>query len=219
MTDVKNQAKLYGKIMKVLSSVEKITKSGYNKHQKYHYATENDLIEAVKSLLIQHDLLILSSSEVTDVVKVIKNDKETLVTFVKTTHKFIDVETGAFEEVTSSGSGWDDTDKGTFKSITGAMKYFLSKNFLIASDDDPENDGTTTKKPANPSSFTNKGPKSSAAKSNAGFGGKKPETKKSGFGVSTEKTEPAPSFGNNTEVEAEPTVASVPEEPKQRVRF
>lgn len=143
-----NRAKLYAKILNVVSKMETIEKSGYNQHQKYAYSTEEDLVSAIRALLIDNKLLVLTSSETKEVQKLNKSDKnsangfkETLLTVVNTKHKFIDTETGEFEEVTSTGTGWDDTDKGSFKAITGAFKYFISKNFLVPSKDDAENDG------------------------------------------------------------------------------
>lgn len=147
-----NKAKLYQKILTVVSKVDNITQSGHNKHQNYHYSTEKDLVGAIRKLLIENKLLILTSSKIDAITKLSKSDgkggnKESLVTTVTTTHEFIDTETGESKEVTSSGEGWDETDKGSFKAVTGAMKYFISKNFLVATEDDPENDGET--KPTN----------------------------------------------------------------------
>lgn len=143
-----NKIKLYTKILDVVSKMEAIEKSGYNTHQKYSYSTEEDLVNGIRSLIVANKLLVLTSSEIKEVQKLNKSDKnaangfkETLVAIVTTRHKFIDVETGESEEVTSSGMGWDDTDKGSFKAITGAMKYFISKNFLVPGKDDAENDG------------------------------------------------------------------------------
>lgn len=148
-----SQGKLFKKILKVLAGVEKIEKSGYNQHQKYHYSTEQDLIGAVKKLLIDNNLIILTDSETKEVIKLNKYDKgqisgENLVTVVNTRHTFCDTETGYTFSVQSTGTGFDNTDKGAFKAVTGAMKYFISKNFMVATEDDPENDGVTAPKPS-----------------------------------------------------------------------
>jgi hypothetical protein len=37
------------------------------------------------------------------------------------------------------GTGEDNSDKGTYKGITGGLKYILMKTFLIYTGDDPEN--------------------------------------------------------------------------------
>jgi len=145
---LKVQGLLFAKILKVLSEVKKIEKSGYNKHQNYHYSTEQDLIGAVKQLLIDNKLIILTDSETKEVIKLYKYDKgqisgENLVTVVNTRHTFCDTETGYTYPIQSTGTGFDNTDKGSFKAITGALKYFVSKNFLVPTEDDPESDGVT----------------------------------------------------------------------------
>lgn len=145
---LKVQGQLFTKVLKVLSEVKKIEKSGYNKHQNYHYSTENDLIGAVKQLLIDNKLIILTDSETKEVIKLYKYEKgvisgENLVTVVNTRHTFCDTDTGYTYPVSSTGTGYDNTDKGSFKAITGALKYFVSKNFLVPTEDDPENDGVT----------------------------------------------------------------------------
>jgi hypothetical protein len=147
---LKMQAQLFRKIFTVVGKLENVKKSGYNSHQKYSYSTEQDLIDSVRQLLIDNQILILTDSETKEVVKISKPDgkgnvKESLVTVVNTRHTFCDVETGYTYNLQSTGTGWDETDKGSFKAITGAMKYFISKNFLVPGEDDAENDGVTAK--------------------------------------------------------------------------
>lgn len=150
---LKVQGQLFQKILSVLENVEKIEKSGFNSHQNYHYSTEQDLLGAVKQLLIKNKLIVLTDSETKEIVKLNKYDKdgrviaENLVTVVNTRHTFCDTETGYTYPIQSTGTGFDNTDKGSFKAITGAMKYFVSKNFMVATDDDPENDGLPKKTP------------------------------------------------------------------------
>jgi hypothetical protein len=145
---LKVQGQLFTKVLRVLSEVKKIEKSGFNKHQNYHYSTEQDLIGAVKQLLIDNKIIILTDSETKEVIKLYKYDKgqisgENLVTVVNTRHTFCDTETGYTYPIQSTGTGFDNTDKGSFKAITGALKYFVSKNFLVPTEDDPESDGVT----------------------------------------------------------------------------
>ena len=126
-----------------MGSMEAITKSG--KHaQGWQYATEKDIMEALRKSLVEKNIFVFTSSEITELVKLEKTDKngnkkEEVIAAVKTTHTFADGDSGETFEVTSSGTGWDTTDKGAFKAITGAMKYFGMKNFFIESEDDPEN--------------------------------------------------------------------------------
>lgn len=187
---------LVKKLVEVSKAIGTITKSGYNKHQNYHYTTEADLIEAVKTQLLSRNVFIFTTSKVTGTERLISKDKEgndktTLVTTVECIHTLVDGDSGESYSVASVGTGADNMDKGLYKALTGSYKYFLSKNFMIASEDDPENDGVT--KPA--------------AKTTGGslFGGKKTEPKKEVTAPTTEvKAEAAP--------EAAPVVT--PEPPK-----
>lgn len=59
---------------------------------------------------------------------------------VKVKAKFIDIDTGYYEEVYAAGDGADFSDKGIYKAETGAVKYILACNFLVATGDDAEKD-------------------------------------------------------------------------------
>jgi hypothetical protein len=66
----------------------------------------------------------------------------------------IDSDSGEVFAVQAVGTGKDNADKGAYKAYTGASKYVLMKTFLLATGDDPEDDGvpapepTPEKKPA-----------------------------------------------------------------------
>src|SRR3990167_7479822 len=154
MNPTSNSTNLFKKLIEVRKEIKSVKKSGYNKHQNYNYVTEADLVEAIRESLNKHGVLLFTSSEITDIRDSKKFDKDKgeiingVITSVRTSHTFIDSETGESHSVMSSGSGHDTLgDKSVFKAITGSYKYMLSKNFLIESDDDPENDGETTQKP------------------------------------------------------------------------
>lgn len=142
-----SQAKLFAKLVKIVKEAKSVTKSGYNKAQNYQYSTEADILDVVRDALCDAGIFIATSSNVKEVVKIHKYKQDgtiigdQLVTVVETQHVFCDSETGATLTTQGCGTGWDSTDKGAFKGVTGAMKYFFGKNFLIESEDDPENDG------------------------------------------------------------------------------
>lgn len=62
-----------------------------------------------------------------------------------------DIETGFFEQAKISGEGMDKGDKAGYKAYTGALKYYLANNFMVATGDDteaesPERDKKPTEK-------------------------------------------------------------------------
>ena len=161
---------LGAKMVKVLGAVSgKVVKSGRNTHQGYKYVMEADLLDAVRGELISHGVFVFSSVE--------EVTQEGKLTTVKTKHTFVDAESGEMFEVFSAGQGSDGQDKGVYKAITGASKYFLLKSFLLAGDDDPENETAAkplTKKPAAKPAYTK--PKAASGgfgkKTSASFGTK-----------------------------------------------
>lgn len=124
---------LFKKMVTIMSNAHNVKKSGYNKHHQYQYATEADIIEVVREELKKAGIFIFSSVE--------GFEKDGDITTVKILHTFVDSEDGGYFTVYSVGQGADKQDKGVYKAITGAFKYMLQKNFLIASEDDPESDG------------------------------------------------------------------------------
>jgi hypothetical protein len=125
---------IYQKLGKVMSQVNRVPKNGYNAFHKYAYATESDLTESIRPILLEAGLAFFSS--------VLEQEREGEFTKVKMEFILADIETG--EKLTSTywGEGQDKGDKGLYKAYTGATKYFLMKTFLIPTGDDPEGDTT-----------------------------------------------------------------------------
>ena len=113
-----------------MSEVKYVQKSGYNAFHKYAYATEADVLDKVRESLTKHNVFIFQSVE--------GITKEGELTTAQVKYTFVDGDTGDSMSVMSAGSGADKSDKGVYKAITGASKYFLLKNFMVATGDDPE---------------------------------------------------------------------------------
>lgn len=126
---------IYLKISKVMEEVSKIKKSGYNNFNKYEYMTEEDVLE-IRPKLIKHGLVILPS--------VLEERKDGDLTILKMNFRMVDAETSEVIDLPWVGYGSDKQDKGGYKAMTGALKFFLAKTFLLPSGNDPENE---TKKP------------------------------------------------------------------------
>lgn len=117
---------------RILSEISRVPKAGYNAHHKYHYVTEADLADHIRPLLAKYGISIIFSMEnVADLSNDI-TQVECLITLADESESF---QTRVF------GRGRDTQDKGIYKAITGAMKYWLFKTFLVSTGDDPETDG------------------------------------------------------------------------------
>lgn len=141
--------KLAEKLVKIMDSLGAVEKKGYNKHQNYKYMREVDVMEALKSELIENKIIMLTSSKFVDIQKKEGKDKTDFITTVETQHTFVDSESGEALTISSVGSGYDSSDKGAAKAITSAVKYAIMKTFMISDEgSDIENDGETAQPPA-----------------------------------------------------------------------
>jgi hypothetical protein len=130
------------KILKVMSLVGPVHKDKRNDFHGYGYASDEAIVTALRNALIEAGLCITPSQK--SCVEVIqKNAKGEETTLTKLEVQFIltDASTGETSAATFFGYGSDKMDKGVYKAMTGAEKYFLMKTFLIATPDDPENEG------------------------------------------------------------------------------
>jgi hypothetical protein len=155
---------LAGKMAAILGEVSRIPKSGRNKFQNYDYATEGDALDAIRPLLSKHNIAVFF-----DCVEV--NDLENGRTRVRVQIELVCGDSGesrssfAFGEARDVDSKGNTMDKGIYKAITGAMKYWMFKTFMISTGDDPEADGEPGKAAANGSKPTPAGKAVAGARS------------------------------------------------------
>ena len=124
--------------MKELSFIEKDKKNAF---YNYKYASEEAIKKAVHAQLVANGLIFTVSMEecIAKETETKRGDR-TRITNVKVNYCFTDIETGYSLCGTFYGTGEDSLDKGTYKALTGAIKYILTTTFLIPTGDDPENE-------------------------------------------------------------------------------
>lgn len=145
------------KLAKILGEIGKVEKTGHNAFHNYDYVTENDLVYAVRDKLSAAGIFVFTSTETQGHELLTSADgKQSLLTTVTTLYTFVDGESGETFSVKSQGQGSDNGDKGGYKAITGAMKYFLYKCFMIPTGDDPEGDEKTDQRAASGPVSSNK---------------------------------------------------------------
>ena len=123
-------AGLASKLAKIMSEIGYVAKRGRNEFHKYDYATEADIVVAVRDKLAEHNVMLFPSA--TEI------RREGTLTTAIFEFAFVDGDTGATWSSLWAGTGEDKGDKGLYKAYTGALKYFLSKTFQIPTGDDPE---------------------------------------------------------------------------------
>lgn len=132
MTELKKRGGIWEKIFQIQQEVTVVEKKGYNEYHKYAYVKEEDFIAQIKPLLKKHKLAIVQIGAKQNVIGAL--------TLVDTKYKIVDLESNDEIEVDAIGQGAASDDKGGYKALTGSMKYFLAKFFMIPTGDDPEQD-------------------------------------------------------------------------------
>ena len=126
-------------ILKVMAGVSFVQKAGKNEFHGYKYATEGDALAVLRPHLIENELVVIS-----DVIEHTSPD-EFGNTTVKVQYRILHSSgegivchfVGCGNDRSSKGAIGD---KGIYKALTGANKYFLLKTFQLETGDDPERD-------------------------------------------------------------------------------
>jgi hypothetical protein len=113
----------------------KTTSKGLN----YSYASEAELIAALRPAMTEHGLTI----DPVDMELVSRTEYQTarkhtmFTSIIKCTYRLQHV-SGTHEDIVVFGEGADIGDKGLPKAMTCALKYALRQSFLIETGDDPD---------------------------------------------------------------------------------
>jgi hypothetical protein len=143
------RAKFHAKKAKATAEIKRIKKNGYNSFHKYHYATESDVKDEIRSILLENNLSITNNLLNREETTVATKQGQATKTDVKMEFTITDTETGYFENYIHDGVAVDNSDKGIYKSYSNTIKYFLMDTFLIPTGDDVEKDAPElSQKPA-----------------------------------------------------------------------
>lgn len=126
-------------LAEVMGEVDRVPKSGRNEFHRYDYATEADIVDAVRGGLAARGIMLVpdvESATYRDVTT--KGGTQQVITLTVRFTFYGHGETLSFRIVSE---GADALDKAAYKALTGALKYALLKAFLIPTGDDPEADG------------------------------------------------------------------------------
>lgn len=130
------------KLLAARKLVLPVKASGRNESQRYDYVPESAIAAEARRVLDEAGVITLVDVEqVEQSGSVQTSNNRTLAilrAWVRVT--FVDAETGESWSCRFPGEGMDAGDKAGYKAITGALKYALAKNLLIATNDDPERD-------------------------------------------------------------------------------
>src|SRR5687767_10651460 len=115
---------LVKKLSAIMAIVNRIPKRGHNDFHNYDYATEADIVEAVRGELASRNLMILPRATRREAINITrttnKGEKSTTLTFADMTFAVEDGDSGEIREFPWTGCGEDSGDKGIYKAMTGA---------------------------------------------------------------------------------------------------
>lgn len=127
-----SKAQLYQKISNVMKDVDYLQKDDQVAfgNTNYKAISEEKVTSTVRASLIENGLVIFPIEQ--------EHRREGTLSTVDVKYKIVDVETGEYEVLVSSGTGADTQDKGVGKAMTYAYKYLLLRTFAIPTGEDPD---------------------------------------------------------------------------------
>lgn len=148
---------LYKKILAVMKDVQYLQKDDNVSAgaSSYKAISEEKVTESVRASLIKNGLVIFPieqehlrddtpvRTEKTYQGKTEVKESVSRLSTVNTKYKIVDIDTGQFEILASSGTGVDTQDKGVGKAMTYSYKYLLLKTFAIPTGEDPDKISST----------------------------------------------------------------------------
>ena len=142
---IDHRGTLFAKLAAVLGEAHRIPKNGWNDFNKYHYATEGDALDVIRPLLAKHGIGIMYGVEEVQQLENARTLVKVRITLGDDTGAMLT--TTAYGEARDADRNGNPQDKGLYKAITGAMKYWILKTFLLSTGDDPEGDSGNDQAP------------------------------------------------------------------------
>lgn len=111
-------------------------RSGTNDFDHYQYFSEAQYKKLFTELFSKNGLEM--SCEEVAIQDIQGTDKQPFGCRITMAFTLTDIDTGYSETTHSTGTGFDKGDKALYKAKTGALKYWLANNWMVATGDDPE---------------------------------------------------------------------------------
>lgn len=134
---------LPAKLAYITGKMAGVPKAGFNTNQKYKFVRESDVAEKLSALLSEQHVFLKQTVLNHSMHELYRTSSNSMMwlTEVEVEFTWMDGDTGeVLGPVIFPGHGADTGDKGIYKAMTGAEKYFIMKTFLVSTGDDPEAD-------------------------------------------------------------------------------
>jgi ERF superfamily len=152
----------FERLRDVANDVSYMEKGGFNAHFKYAFLQEAEVKRAVGAALRRHGLLIARCEY--RPLGVPTGQSAVLSCTLTIASVANDNGEGPYAEFQGVGGGADSSDKAPMKACAAALKYALTSGFLIATGDDPEEDGGTKAAPKSRARKTTEAPEAPDAR-------------------------------------------------------
>ncbi len=139
--------KLVAAVNQVMHKVSYIKETGKNTFHKYAYASDEDLLKALQPAMVEAGVVLVPLLMEQRVVEHSPDGKGKAQWRTELHATYLLAHTaGGWMYVQTVGTGLDGEDKGSFKAMTGALKYALRGTFLVPTGQDAERDRDDRKK-------------------------------------------------------------------------
>lgn len=155
MAEMKYPSSIAAALHQVMTRIGYVQKKGTNDFQKYKYAGEAHVLEALRPEMVEAGIILIPSGKHRSAID------EHGITHVEVEYTLLHKDGSVWpEKIIAYGDGGDKNskgvgDKGLYKALTGANKYLLFKLFQLETGDaDPEAESEHDKEDAAPQSNT-----------------------------------------------------------------
>jgi len=134
--------KLLEKLNKISEEFGALNKGGRNTMQSYDYVKAEDAMKKFREFEVKYKIKVIVSVDPSTVQTTPTPSGKSLLTTILVRYDIRDLESDEVLTVTLPSQGSDSNDKGVFKALTGAYKYFLLQTFSYSSDDPEKEDSS-----------------------------------------------------------------------------
>jgi len=145
---------LLEKLSAITTELGSLSKTGTNAKFNYSYVKGEDAMKEFRALEIKHKIKVLPVTRENSLT-IVQKESGLITTFV-VDYKILDLESPETLTVSIPVQGFDSTDKGVYKALTGGFKYFLLQTFSYSSDDPEIETGETSVSTASSKRFATK---------------------------------------------------------------
>jgi len=145
--DSEGVGQLAKKIAQVMAAIDRVPKNGVNDYHGYEYSTDDDVMQSVRPVMAEHNLIALPSVTERETVEVETNKGTETKTYITMEITLIDGDSGQSKTVMWDGEAQDGQDKGLYQAYTSGIKYWALKTFLLSADADVETHDAAANQP------------------------------------------------------------------------